>query len=326
MESFAAAQSGKTLAVLHFEAFTDARDVEFVLGRAREPSPSTTYPTQKTRPKTDGEQQETTTTDPCRPHRARIIWCLDSNQQCNRLSLTCPRSTAIARDRCVEAFFFNDLHHYPRPDQPELWRAFKSNYLATANQILHHRLLEDKCPQQAIMALWGHPNLPQDFVHAIEARYWEIKAANTPRHRSESLRLTNGNDHSRHERHKDSRHKDSELVGHKNAKHTAQKKEQGTEEKWSLWALGILHAIIFCIIFFVATMFDLGKIMFKVAVKEGARFALRFYKEYKEQKDCKETVIRNEGTILLNEGMTLHIKIQAEYPGKAERNGSEKSE
>ncbi|OQU98018.1 hypothetical protein CLAIMM_03858 [Cladophialophora immunda] len=152
---YIAAQLGRALAVLHFEAGVDGRDVEFVLGAARHVPE-----------KLAGEQQKgTSLTDDAGQARQRreevtglysaaTIWCLDF-EQCQPISfsvdplvptsitpeqtsLNTPTTTSASVDpgtvKCIAAYFANDPY-YPRPPQPELWATFSRNYEDMAGQI-----------------------------------------------------------------------------------------------------------------------------------------------------------------------------------------------
>lgn len=112
-----AAQLGRALAIIHFQADIDGRGVEFVLGGARD------------------QRDETQ------------IWVLDFNQcqplQVSRFgdvtqqtmidstgSVRPPSASDVQRtDSCIDAFFENDPY-FPRPDpkRPDLWNTFARNY------------------------------------------------------------------------------------------------------------------------------------------------------------------------------------------------------
>ncbi|KAJ9605479.1 hypothetical protein H2200_010136 [Cladophialophora chaetospira] len=183
---FIAAHLGKALAVLHFEALTDARDVEFVLGAARSPKlatsqTTTTEPTPPVTPlptpTTESFPHEHPMTDIRGPTRALSIWCLDFNQ-CQRLSYATPSAISSSMSHCINAYFSNDPY-YPRPDQTELWATFKTNYEKMANEILRKQRAQETdtsqeaTPPNVYTALWNHPNPPEEFTRAIERRFWK---------------------------------------------------------------------------------------------------------------------------------------------------------
>ncbi|TKA64356.1 hypothetical protein B0A49_07384 [Cryomyces minteri] len=109
----------RALAVLHWDARIDAKDVEFVLGGLP----------------ADGVGQTTAGTLPRRfEDRVAQVWLLDFNQ-CERMSMD---SAGVAL--AVKAFFLNDPY-YPRPcsaaltDQG-LWDGFRDAYLQMSAEVI----------------------------------------------------------------------------------------------------------------------------------------------------------------------------------------------
>lgn len=132
--SYYAEQMADALAVMHWRAKYDGRDIEFVLGSApttvRRPlnkddlskfeSPRSTW--KEAMNQTDYRK------------RSIHIWVLDFNQ-CRSISMD---ETGI--DLAVQAFFLNDPY-YPRPlgamnADLDLWQAFQDRYLERSREIL----------------------------------------------------------------------------------------------------------------------------------------------------------------------------------------------
>jgi hypothetical protein len=160
---FLSAQLGKALAVLHFEACTDGRGVEFVLGRSRvapdSPPPAEERPPDLFNPSLQGS------------HGALSIWCLDFDK-CQRLTFTSESSIRTSIDRCVLAYFQNDPY-YPRPDQVELWNIFGASYRSMAENILLKQLDAGGSQSGALMMLWTSQRLPSMFLEAVGQLFWE---------------------------------------------------------------------------------------------------------------------------------------------------------
>ncbi len=177
---FIATQIGKALAILHFEALTDGKDVEFVLGKARPPliTPSTKEPTPPltplATPTTYTFSRDVSMTDIRGPNRGTSIWCLDFNQ-CQSLSFATPAALSTSVVQCVDAYFLNDPY-YPRPDQVELWAAFKANYEATADRIIRDKFsqgheIQERPDRNEYTALLNRSELSREIIRAIETRF-----------------------------------------------------------------------------------------------------------------------------------------------------------
>lgn len=125
------------LAVMHWDAHIDARDVEFVLGSAPTNSPS----------------PHTTTQTYNFLRRSVHLWLLDFNQ-CREFS---PDDEGI--EQCVTAFFINDPY-YPRPQngQDYLWEAFRERYLHSSKKIVGEK----------------HKDLPRQFMDRLEMKAKEL--------------------------------------------------------------------------------------------------------------------------------------------------------
>lgn len=158
----------QTLAVAHWEAGLDARDVEFVLGSSPE------YVRHSIPPLPELQAMEKNT-DLLRPSgrsdgynfmkRAIHVWCLDFNQ-CRFIS----RDQA-GMQACVDAYFLNDPY-FPRPDNEQMWNVFSSSYLETSTKVLQHRIAIDMGPRSRdVDARALIMDLPSLFVQGIEARF-----------------------------------------------------------------------------------------------------------------------------------------------------------
>ncbi|OAP56872.1 hypothetical protein AYL99_08984 [Fonsecaea erecta] len=141
---------GQTLAIIHWEAKADARDVEFVLG-----SSATVI---------DGKQTQDIQEDDSigkinKPaenfvRRETRLFVLDFNQV-RRITMD-DDGVACA----VEAFFLNDPY-YPRPCerskvQEELWNSFVRSYLDTADIILRDQKENRVLPRRFISGVIEH--------------------------------------------------------------------------------------------------------------------------------------------------------------------------
>lgn len=128
-----ASSMGSALAVMHWAAETDARDVEFVLGSTTEPLPSMSAaeaaalpPNSWTGPPSDNLEDF--------HHRKTVLWLLDFNQV--RPITMDADGLALA----VEAFKLNDPY-YPKPLQEDpvakaLWNTFAKSYLKMSQSVL----------------------------------------------------------------------------------------------------------------------------------------------------------------------------------------------
>lgn len=121
---------GQSLAIIHWEARADARDVEFVLGS------SATVLDKKQEKDLQCNVNMKVTNHPTENFvlRETRLFILDFNQV-RRISMN-ESGVACA----VEAFYLNDPY-YPRPCesssiQQELWNSFVRSYLSTADMIL----------------------------------------------------------------------------------------------------------------------------------------------------------------------------------------------
>ncbi|KAI9737517.1 MAG: hypothetical protein M1834_009672 [Cirrosporium novae-zelandiae] len=151
-----AATIGHSLAIMHLAARVDARDIEFVLGRA--PSythyqlPSYAELTSIPEPKPDNHDHDHDNIEPEFKNRLIRVWMLDFNE-CLPIELN-----EDGVDAAVEAIFLNDAY-YPRPPSPSplqkpnipaltpttettidkqnetVWPAFRDSYLRTAKLI-----------------------------------------------------------------------------------------------------------------------------------------------------------------------------------------------
>ncbi|RSL43623.1 hypothetical protein CEP54_015021 [Fusarium duplospermum] len=128
-----ASSMATALAVMHWGAKTDARDVEFALGSITEPLPSMAAaeiaalpPNTWTGPQSDDLEDF--------HHRKTVLWLLDFNQ----VRAITMDAEGIAQ--AVEAFGINDPY-YPKPlrESPvakDLWDKFVKVYLETAGRVL----------------------------------------------------------------------------------------------------------------------------------------------------------------------------------------------
>ncbi|RMZ86874.1 hypothetical protein DV736_g5901, partial [Chaetothyriales sp. CBS 134916] len=153
---------GQALAVIHWIAGTDARDVEFVLGS----SPTEVHdiipnskelrkmlPRSKLQPQVKGFHFE---------KRLVHIWCLDFNQV-QHITL----DTAGVQ-MCVDAFFANDPY-YPRPGSTALWATFSNSYLTTEKALQKCENLPSMAKED-IQKIRTH-DLARLFLDAVETRW-----------------------------------------------------------------------------------------------------------------------------------------------------------
>ncbi|KAF4998195.1 hypothetical protein FDECE_11836 [Fusarium decemcellulare] len=160
-----ASSMGTSLAVMHWAAQTDARDVEFALGSVTEVLPSMTAaeaarlpPNSWTGPPNDNLEDF---------HRRKtVLWLLDFNQV---------RPITMDADgvaQAVEAFKINDPY-YPRPlSEPPvakaLWDRFADSYLATAQSVLQNQPSQvQKLPQQFLQGVIEIQKMKHSNVSAI---------------------------------------------------------------------------------------------------------------------------------------------------------------
>lgn len=131
---FYAEQMADALAVIHWRAKYDGRDIEFVLGSApttvRRPLNKGDFTKSKSARSTWKEGMNQTDFRNRRIH----IWVLDFNQ-CRTMSMD---ESGI--DLAVEAFFLNDPY-YPRPlgaveSDRDLWQAFQDRYLERSREMV----------------------------------------------------------------------------------------------------------------------------------------------------------------------------------------------
>lgn len=155
------------LAVMHWGAKTDARDVEFALGSVTEPLPSMSAaeiaalpPNTWTGPPSDDLEDF--------HHRKTVLWLLDFNQV--RTITMDAEGIATA----VEAFGINDPY-YPRPLQESsvaqgLWDQFVKVYLETAGRVLAEEPEEIRdLPNQFIQGVVTMEKKKQEKKNATEA-------------------------------------------------------------------------------------------------------------------------------------------------------------
>ncbi|KAH7160455.1 zinc finger protein-domain-containing protein [Dactylonectria estremocensis] len=143
---------GSALAIMHWAAQTDARDVEFVLGSITEPLPTMSaaeaaalLPNSWTGPPSDNLEDF--------HHRKTALWLLDFNQV--RHITMDEDGLALA----VEAFKLNDPY-YPKPLQDDtvakdLWNTFAKSYLEMSQIILRSKGSHDiqQLPGQFLKAV-----------------------------------------------------------------------------------------------------------------------------------------------------------------------------
>lgn len=132
-----AVDMGEALAVMHWKALTDARDVEFVLGSSstkteRSAESTSAAATAATAPTTT--IGTTTTANENFAQREIRLFVLDFNQV-QPITLD-----DAGVQRAVDAFFLNDKY-YPRPGtksklREELWNSFVRSYAETSAKIL----------------------------------------------------------------------------------------------------------------------------------------------------------------------------------------------
>lgn len=118
---------GQALAIIHWEAKVDGRDIEFVLGSA--PAGTVKLWTMKFSP---GEEAPYTERELDSTRRFIRIWVLDFNQ-CRQMSMD-----EAGCQQAALAFWDNDPY-YPRPtnnDEQEMWKYFAHCYLDQASRVL----------------------------------------------------------------------------------------------------------------------------------------------------------------------------------------------
>ncbi|KAI0179435.1 zinc finger protein-domain-containing protein [Hypoxylon sp. FL1284] len=127
-----AVSMGQALALIHWRARTDARDVEFVLGCSSTRMGANSGQAVSVEPGTSSNLENPGTEDLTR--RETRLFVIDFNQV-RDISMD-----DAGVELAVEAFFLNDPY-YPRPRegsklQQELWNSFVRNYLDTADVVL----------------------------------------------------------------------------------------------------------------------------------------------------------------------------------------------
>lgn len=153
---------GQTLAIIHWEAQADARDVEFVLG-----SSATVLDKEQTKD-IHANDSVTTINKPTESfvRRETRLFVLDFNQV-RRITMD-DEGVACA----VEAFYLNDPY-YPRPCeesniQQELWNSFDRSYLGTADIILRDQEEYRVLPRRFISGVIEHTVEKRKMASAAE--------------------------------------------------------------------------------------------------------------------------------------------------------------
>ncbi|KAI8657521.1 DUF3669 domain-containing protein [Fusarium keratoplasticum] len=153
------------LAVMHWGARTNARDVEFALGSVTEPLPSMSAaeiaalpPNTWTGPPSDDLEDF--------HHRKTVLWLFDFNQ----VRAITMDAEGIAQ--AVEAFSINDPY-YPRPLQESpvaqgLWDQFVQVYLDTAGRVLTGEREILDLPNQFVQGVVRMEKEKQDKRKAME--------------------------------------------------------------------------------------------------------------------------------------------------------------
>ena len=131
----------EALAVIHWEAEIDGRDIEFVLGGS--PTVLKDYTV-----KCDTQPQDTEMS--CNFQRREVkLWVLDFNQ-CRPMTMD-----ASGCQKAAAAFWDNDAY-YPRPtstQETELWDRFELVYLETADAVLEDKFKLKGLPKQFLDAV-----------------------------------------------------------------------------------------------------------------------------------------------------------------------------
>jgi hypothetical protein len=155
----------EALAVIHWVARYDAKDIEFVAGG---------------RPRAEMQELPSHEELKCLPPRSQIfphrpgydfgkrvlhLWCLDFNQ-CKTITLD---DSGVAQ--CVYAFIENDPY-YPRPrrDQTELWEVFACRYEEISREVLE-RSTRFEFSGYKDNHLIIERNLPEKFLAGVERHY-----------------------------------------------------------------------------------------------------------------------------------------------------------
>lgn len=144
---------GQGLAIMHWEAHCDARDVEFVLGSPPADKGDFTPLSSdqiEVLPATCSTRELTKA-----PYRSIDLWLLDFNQ------VRTITMDAAGVDTAYRAFYLNDPY-YPRPGQP-LWAPFEQAYLSTSRKLMAHQEIDSG---EEI----GWKNLPKAFIDAMKQR------------------------------------------------------------------------------------------------------------------------------------------------------------
>ena len=155
---------GDAMAIMHWAAETDARDVEFALGSASKAVPlsATSREIERMAPCTYTGPESRVTEDFF--HRATELWVLDFNQVKH---ITMDEEGVAA---AVNAAMINDPY-IPKPNAEtevgqKIWEAFCAAYLRTAEKIL-----QKKDPESALAYMMGLDtylfDLPQKFLDGL---------------------------------------------------------------------------------------------------------------------------------------------------------------
>jgi hypothetical protein len=155
----------QTLAIAHWEAGIDARDVEFVLGSAPLATRSHVPNVEdlETMPEnTDLRMGKTIGTELNFMKRSLHMWCLDFNQ-CRKIT-----KDEAGIETCFQAYRDNDPY-FPRPSEEHLWQIFKDNYLQTSRAIVEHRIDRGSIRDLNV----SFRDLPALFPARIEKHYLE---------------------------------------------------------------------------------------------------------------------------------------------------------
>ncbi|KXJ90049.1 hypothetical protein Micbo1qcDRAFT_205672 [Microdochium bolleyi] len=157
----------KSLAVMHWAALTDARDVEFVLGSsAPHPAPRPTWSeiVALTEEVTIGASSGTFEEQGFFCHQTTELWLLDFNQV---RDIDLDDEGLV--DKLVDAHNCNDPY-YPKPCQAhtaaeKVWDKFATAYLEMAAVALHDKTAEAKSlPGRFLDALVAHERAKQNVV------------------------------------------------------------------------------------------------------------------------------------------------------------------
>jgi hypothetical protein len=155
----------QTLAIAHWEAGIDARDVEFVLGSAplatRSHVPNV-EDLEAMPENTDLLMGKTIGTELNFMKHSIHMWCLDFNQ-CRKIT-----KDEAGIETCFQAYRDNDPY-FPRPSEEHLWQIFKYNYLQTSRAVVEHRIDGGSVSDINV----SFRDLPALFPARIEKHYLE---------------------------------------------------------------------------------------------------------------------------------------------------------